>query len=1060
MTLYFAKIDQFSTNLAEYTIRYRYFVVICTLFLVGLFSSGSRFLEFESNYRAFFSDENKELITLETLQATYTKNDNILFVIKAKDQQIFSRKVLEAIEWLTEAAWQIPYASRVDSITNFQHTYGNEDGLIVEDLIENAPHYSNAQLLEKSRTATAEPLLRKLLITPDTHATAVNVTLQYPQESIAEVPEAVNYARHLRQKMENKFDSISVYMTGISMLNNAFSEAGLNDTKSLIPLMFGIIFLLTWLILRSFSATLTTLLITFFSSVIAMGIAGFTGIHLTPIATTAPTIILTLAIADSIHILITMRMSLTAGSTKEKAITEAVKLNFLPVSITSITTMVGFLTLNFSDSPPFWHLGNMTAMGIGCAWILSVTFLPALMYILPFHVKAQSKPSRDIVLLDKLANIIVRYPKPILLIIGTATLILITFIPRIELNDQWTEYFDNRIEFRRDSDQSLKYFGMYPIEYSVPATGPGGVSDPSYLAELEKFSNFLRQQSEVVHVYSVTDIMKRLNKNLHADDPNYYIIPKEKELSAQYLLLYELSLPYGLDLNDRINIDKSATRLTATLTNTSTLQTKQFLETTQQWIHENLPPHMQSIQPTSPQVMFTYIAERNINNMIGGTIIAVLAISIILFLTLRSWRLGILSLIPNGLPLLTTFGSWGYLVGEVGFSVATVASISLGIIVDDTVHLLSKYIRAKREQQLNAADAIRYALRNVGVAILANTTILSAGFLVLTASAFKVNVDMGALTAIAIISALILDFLFLPALLILVDNIQNQRRHNVQTEKKSSSSSKALASLVLALGIMSSHWPEVVTANELTPIQGNTPNERKGFEIVAKSERSDLGFGNSKVNLTMILRNKAGQESKRNLIITTLEAENESVGDKSLALFTSPKDIDGTALLSHAKILEADDQWLYLPALKRVKRISSRNKSGPFVGSEFAFEDFSSQSLNKYRYKWLREEPCGSEQCDVIERKPRYKHSGYTQQVMWVDQTIYQPRKIEYYDRRNAFLKTLTLKDYTAYGQYWRAHSLKMVNHINKKSTLLSYGPYEFNLNLSDKDFVKGRLIK
>jgi predicted RND superfamily exporter protein len=342
------------------------------------------------------------------------------------------------------------------------------------------------------------------------------------------------------------------------------------------------------------------------------------------------------------------------------------------------------------------------------------------------------------------------------------------FIPTIAFNDQWVEYFDERVEFRRESDQALKSFGLYPVEFSVPALNSGGISEPEYLKYLEKFTDFLAAEPGVLHVYSITDVMKRLNKNMHADDEAFYRTPDTRELSAQYLLLYELSLPYGLDLNDRINVDKSATRVTAMLQKASTSETKQFLENSRKWMADNLPEYMQS-QPTSAQVMFTYITERNIHNMIFGTIVAILAIAIIMMFALRSFRLGLLSMIPNGLPLLMTFGAWALLFGEVGFSVATVASISLGIIVDDTVHFLSKYVRAKNEKGLSVEESIRYAFSNVGMAIVVNTIILICGFLVLTASAFKMNVDLALMTIFSILFAIFLDFLLLPALLLVID---------------------------------------------------------------------------------------------------------------------------------------------------------------------------------------------------------------------------------------------------------------------------------------------------
>jgi len=241
--------------------------------------------------------------------------------------------------------------------------------------------------------------------------------------------------------------------------------------------------------------------------------------------------------------------------------------------------------------------------------------------------------------------------------------------------------------------------------------------------------------------------------------------------------------------------------------------------------------------------------------------------------------------------------------------------------------------------------------------------------------------------------------------------------------------------------------------------QATTPEE-KGFEIAARADRSDVGFGDSDVELQMVLRNAAGQESTRSLRIATLEKPDETVGDKSLVVFDTPRDIEGTALLSHAKILDPDDQWLYLPALKRVKRISSSNKSGPFVGSEFAFEDFTAIELNKFEYRYVGEEACGDLVCDVLERTPRYENSGYTKQISWVDQSDYQIRKVEFYDRRGDLLKVLELKDYRSYDGIWRPHLLTMSNVQTKKQTDLRYGEYRFGVGLSENDFVKGRLSR
>jgi len=237
-----------------------------------------------------------------------------------------------------------------------------------------------------------------------------------------------------------------------------------------------------------------------------------------------------------------------------------------------------------------------------------------------------------------------------------------------------------------------------------------------------------------------------------------------------------------------------------------------------------------------------------------------------------------------------------------------------------------------------------------------------------------------------------------------------------------------------------------------------TPEEQ-GFEIAARSDRSDRGFGDSEVSLTMVLRNSAGQESNRSLTISTLEVPDESVGDKSLVLFQTPRDIKGTALLSHAKILEPDDQWLYLPALKRVKRIASDNKSGPFMGSEFAYEDITSQEVEKYTYKFIKDDRLNDMDVFVFERYPVDKKSGYTRQIIWMDKDHYKERKIEFYDRKNALMKTLVLDEYNLYlEKFYRAHNMYMENHQTGKSTRLLQTNYNFDVELTDRDFDKNTL--
>ncbi len=670
-----------------------------------------------------------------------------------------------AIEWLTEESWQIPYTIRVDSITNFQHSSAEGDDLTVDDLIRGCADLSQSELDDRKRIALAEPLLNGSMISPDARTTGVNVTLQYPEESLMEVPESAAYARNLAAQLKEKYPGVTVAISGVSMLNNAFAESGMMDSMTLVPFMYFVLIVVMIFTLRSFSATVATLLVIGFSTATALGLAGYLGLMLDPIAITAPTIILTLAIADSVHILVSMLTLMRAGKDKIAALKESITINFLPVVITSATTIVGFLALNSSDSPPFWNLGNITAIGIFSALIYSVTLMPAIVSLLPIRVKGTADRKQKWP--DRMSTFVVSRRRPILVVTTALTLIFAAFVPTLDLNDEWVRYFDRRVQFRNDAEFGIKHLnGIYVVEYSVEAGEPGAISEPEYISTLERFTAWLREQNEVTHVYSYSDIIKRLNKNMHGDDASWYAVPEVRELAAQYLLLFELSLPFGLDLNDRTNIDKSATRVTATVAQLPTVQLRQFLERSKAWLADNAPEYMRA-SPTGASVMFSYISERNIRSMLGGNLIAVLLISMIMMLALRSLPIGAMSLVPNLVPILMTFGIWAVFVGQVGMAAATVSATSLGIVVDSTVHFLAKYLRARLEKNCSRPEAVRYTFQMVGRALLINSLILAFGFGVLAFSTFRINFEMGLLTAIAIVIALAVDFLLLPALLLI-----------------------------------------------------------------------------------------------------------------------------------------------------------------------------------------------------------------------------------------------------------------------------------------------------
>lgn len=750
---------------AHWIIRWRYLVVLAVLGSVFAAGAGMPKLSMSNDYRMFFGEDNPQLLEFESMQNTFNKNDNIMFVVTPKNGQVFSVGTLQAIQAITEAAWQIPFSTRVDSITNHQHTYAEEDDLIVDDLVIDPATLNADDFARIQSIAINEPALIHRLISTDSRYTGINVNIQLPGKSLSEVPEAMAYARDIKTDMLEKFPDIEIRLVGLAVMNNAFPEASQDDIKTLYPLALVFIIVTLFILLRGYSGALICLIMILMSIIVAMGLSGWMGILLSPPVLSAPVMILTMAIANGVHLLVTMRHEMALGMDKVTAMVESIRINFQPVFVTSLTTILGFLSLNFSDSPPFHDLGNIAAMGVAAGFILSITLLPAMVIIMPTHSRKEVVGKKA---LGSFGEFVIKNRQRLLIITTIFSIALVSLVPQNELNDIFVEYFDETVEFRRDSDYAAEHLtGVYYIDYALRSSEVGGISDPDFLKNADKFSQYLRTLPEVIHVQTITDTFKRLNKNMHGDDPAWYKLPEEREMAAQYLLLYEMSLPYGLDLNNQIDVSKSATKIAVTLGTLSSNEIIALELKTQQWLDENMPEI--NAFASGPTVMFAHIGKRNINSMLIGTTVALFLISMVLIIFMKSFKYGLISLLPNMLPAAAAFGIWSVYSGQVGLGLSVVTGMTLGIVVDDTVHFLSKYIRARREKNMNAEEAVRYAFNSVGIALLVTSIVLIAGFMILAQSHFTLNSEMGLLTSIVIALALILDFTFLPPLLMKFD---------------------------------------------------------------------------------------------------------------------------------------------------------------------------------------------------------------------------------------------------------------------------------------------------
>lgn len=754
-------------GLGKIPTKYSLLVLLATIFLIIVATIGGKNLYFRGDYDIFFDGTNKQLLAFDEIQTTFAKTDNLAIVIAPEDGDIFTPQTLSLIQKITVDAWQVPYSSRVDSIANYQHTEAFDDDLLVEDLLYSEYELTPERISKVKSIALSEPVLKSALVSEKGDVTVVNITVQLPEmDKTAEVEEVVSSINAMIDRYQRAYPDVTFHKAGIIAMNHAFMTAAQDDSSTLVPTMLVVILVFLTIMLRSILSVIATLIVIIGSVMATMGISGWAGMFLSTATVNVPTLIMTLAVADCVHVIATMRQSMKNGFTKVQSIERSIALNFVPILITSVTTAIGFLMMNMSDSPVLRDFGNLSALGVMVACLLSVTLLPALLKLLPIHVKMETSQDQKHVM-DRLGDFVVSQRRALLPLSVAVIVVCASLIPLNKVNDESVEYFGQRNEFRQAADfMEERISGMTNISIAIKTNESQGIAAPDFLNTIGEFSSWLRDQPETDHVATLADVYKRLNKNMHGDDQAYYLLPQERELAAQYLLLYEMSLPYGLDLNNQINVDKSSIKMVLTVANLGSVELVDLENRIYQWFAEHAPQYQ--VVASSPSLMFAHIGETNMASMLSTLPITLVLISALLIFALRSVRLGLISLMPNIAPAVIGFGLWALISGEINLGLSVVVTLTLGIVVDDAVHFLSKYQRARREGQ-TAEQAVRYAFHTVGRALWITTVVLVAGFSVLAMSSFRLNADMGQLSAIVIFIALVVDFLFLPTLLMLFD---------------------------------------------------------------------------------------------------------------------------------------------------------------------------------------------------------------------------------------------------------------------------------------------------
>lgn len=753
-------------SIANWLLRWRYLSTVVLLVITAWLVTALDTFGFDADFRIFFDHDDPMLLDYETLEREFTQSYTLLLVVEAKQGDLFTRQRLDALQSLSDASWRLPHVSRVLSIANHQHTSAEGDELWVEDLLDQPSDYDDSELARARSIALSEPELVGRLISSDGRIATVIAYLDLDAEHQAEKPQVMQAARDMVAEFEQRHDDLRIRYSGQLASDVVITEIAERDAAQVEMKMFIVLLLLLGILFRSLVAVLGALLVMAGSVAAATGFLGmvyqdFNGINLS-----TPYIVCMMAILDCVHIIAAYFSRLSEGLDKLSAMRASLSKNFEALLITSLTTAVGFLGMNFASSPPFREFGTATAFGVMLAFLFSITLLPAVLLLFPAK-RVRVAPASGLV--ARAQNSFAKHSRWYLPI---GWVVIAIMVPAALLNQPNNHTLD---AFKKDQPVRVtaellerEMAGIDTIDFMLDSGTANGIATPTFLNTVDQFVEWLQQQPEVIKVSGFHTVIKRLNKSMHGDDDSYYRIPDQRRAIAEYLLVYESSVPEELDLQDTLNTDKSAIKITAMSKILSSVDMLALQQRASEHL-ATLDATFPKVVTSSPSLMMAYIAQSNIISMLGGCLFVAVFVWLSLVFAFRSVRLGSLCMIPNLIPAIVAFGLCGLLIQEIDMGTAMIFSMTLGVVVDDTVHFVVSY-RRLRQQGHDKHAAVHHSYGLVGRAIMITTLVLCIGFMIPVLFAeLQVNIQMYALSIVCFATALIADLFFLPALLVKTD---------------------------------------------------------------------------------------------------------------------------------------------------------------------------------------------------------------------------------------------------------------------------------------------------
>ena len=755
-------------DFAKLLIKFRYLSIGLVIIVVCLLATGLTKLTFNPDLETYFPEGHPAVIRYNEIDDMFIPTDNLIIAVHSNEGTLFNGDSLKVIEELTKKSWTIPYSVRVDSLTNYSYVKSVNDDLIVEPFIEEAEKKSIEFFEKRENLVAGEDIIYKSLISEDKKTSVVSIIVDPPGPNKEDQnSELINYILGFIEPIKESNENLDIRLLGNPYLDYISPRIVKAEMPVVMPLMLLLIFLIVFLMIRSYVAVLATFVVILMSLIATFGSIGILGSPLNQMVTTIPILIITLALADCIHLFSIYFQNRVKGISSKESMEKSLEMNIQPLFLTTISTCIGFLCLNFIEVAPLRDFGNAVAIGIGFAFIFTIFFIAPIVSF--FEVKTASKVTKQTRFSTSVGSFILKNGNKLIFSITSISFLILLCIPMNELDENPTQmYAEGFTSFSSDTlwlDEKLSV--TFPVNF-LATNEEGQVSDPDFLKILDKFSVWLEEREQVNHVTSLANNMKNLNKSMHGDDPEWKKIPKNADLSAQYLFFYEMSLPMGLDLNSSISQDRKSTKISATLKDMSANEFKEFNNEVLGYLQQNNLENMIS-EPSSFRVIFTYMVEAIVNSLLYGLFIGILLITLIIGLFFRSYLLPALSIFPNILPIGMGFGLWGLFVGDVGFMVAVGMGSTLGVIVDFTVHFLSKYELARKEFKKSVEESVIYSFETVGFALIIMTVVLALGFSVLNLVTFIPIQDFAKFSVICFIGGLIINFLFLPNLLMKFD---------------------------------------------------------------------------------------------------------------------------------------------------------------------------------------------------------------------------------------------------------------------------------------------------